>query len=66
MSGIVPGVLLLLILTLAVLAVATSLGVARLEAEHPPTGQFVEVQGVQLHVAEVSPMTLPGPSPPSC
>jgi pimeloyl-ACP methyl ester carboxylesterase len=53
MSGIVPIVLFLLILTLAVLAATTSLGVARLETEHPPTGQFVEVQGVRLHVADL-------------
>ena len=26
-------------------------GVVQLEAAHPPTGQFVEVQGVRLHVA---------------
>jgi pimeloyl-ACP methyl ester carboxylesterase len=38
---------------LAVLAAVTSLGVARVEAAHPPTGQFVEVQGVRLHVAEL-------------
>jgi hypothetical protein len=37
-------------LTLGVLAAATWLGVAQLEAAHPPTGQFVEVRGVQLHV----------------
>jgi pimeloyl-ACP methyl ester carboxylesterase len=53
MSDIVPIVLFLLILTLAVLAATTSLGVARLETEHPPTGQFVEVQGIRLHVAEL-------------
>ena len=28
-----------------------SFGVGRFEATHPPTGQFVEVQGVRLHVA---------------
>src|SRR5215203_835863 len=40
-----------LLLTFVLLAVATSFGVARLEAAHPPTGQFIEVQGVRLHVA---------------
>jgi pimeloyl-ACP methyl ester carboxylesterase len=40
-------------LFLGVLAAATSLGVARLEAAHPPSGRFVEVQGVRLHVAEL-------------
>jgi hypothetical protein len=34
------------LLLAGVLAAATSLGVAQLEATHPPTGQFVEVQGV--------------------
>jgi pimeloyl-ACP methyl ester carboxylesterase len=53
MSGILPIVLLALILVLGVLAATTSVGVARLEAEHPPTGKFVEVQGVRLHVAEL-------------
>src|SRR5438552_2346244 len=32
------------------LAAVTSLGVARLEAAHPPSGEFVDVQGVRLHV----------------
>jgi len=40
-----------LLLTFVLLAAATSFGVARLEAAHPPTGQFIEVQGVRLHVA---------------
>src|SRR5207237_8164267 len=53
MSDIGPTILFyLLVLTLVVgaLAAATSFGIARLEAAHPPTGQFVEVQGVRLHV----------------
>jgi pimeloyl-ACP methyl ester carboxylesterase len=45
--------LIILILLLGLLAVGTSFGVARLEAAHPPTGRFVEVQGVRLHVAEL-------------
>src|SRR5947207_1985527 len=67
MSGVVPTLLLyLLVLTLlaAVLAAATSLGVARLEAAHPPLGQFVEVQGVRLHVAVLGvPRGAPGADP---
>lgn len=45
----------LLVLTsvLGVLAVTTFLGITRLEAEHPPKGQFINVQGVRLHVAEL-------------
>src|SRR5207302_6041453 len=53
MSSIVPAILfnlVILTLVLCVLAAATSVGVAKLEAAHPPTGQFVEVQGVRLHV----------------
>jgi pimeloyl-ACP methyl ester carboxylesterase len=67
MSGVVPTLLLyLLVLTLVagVLAAATSLGIARLEAAHPPTGQFVEVQGVRLHVAALGlPHGAPGADP---
>lgn len=54
MSNAVPTILFyLLIITslLGVLATVSSLGVARLEAAHPPSGQFVEVQGVRLHLA---------------
>src|SRR5438876_340035 len=45
--------LFVLALVLGALAAVTSFGVVRLEAAHPPTGQFVEVQGVRLHVAEL-------------
>ena len=58
MSGVVPTILfylLLLTLVLGVLATATSLGVARLEAAHPPAGQFVEVDDVRLHVVVLEP-----------
>jgi pimeloyl-ACP methyl ester carboxylesterase len=51
MSGIILFVA--FILVFGVLAVATSVGIARLEAAHPPTGRFVEVQGLRLHVAEL-------------
>jgi pimeloyl-ACP methyl ester carboxylesterase len=40
-------------LLFGMLALATSLGVARLEAAHPPAGRFIEVRGVRLHVAEL-------------
>jgi pimeloyl-ACP methyl ester carboxylesterase len=64
MPGIVATILfylLALTLVIGVLAAVTSLGVARLEATHPPTGQFVEVQGVRLHVAALG----LGPGAPS-
>jgi pimeloyl-ACP methyl ester carboxylesterase len=54
MSGIFVTILfdlLKVVLVLALLAAVTSLGVAKLEAAHPPTGQFIDVQGVRLHVA---------------
>src|SRR5438876_7136826 len=54
MSDIVSTILFYLLavpLAIGVLAAATSLGIARLEAAHPPTGQFIEVHGVRLHVA---------------
>src|SRR3954470_9165605 len=44
---IVPGFI------FGLLAAATSIGVAKLEAAFPPTGQFVEVNGVRLHVVEL-------------
>jgi pimeloyl-ACP methyl ester carboxylesterase len=52
----IPSFLLALVAFLVLLgglAATTSVGVARLEAAHPPTGKFVEVQGVRLHVAEL-------------
>jgi pimeloyl-ACP methyl ester carboxylesterase len=51
MSETIVFYLLVLLVFFGVLAATTSFGVARLEAAHPPTGQFVEVQGVRLHVA---------------
>jgi pimeloyl-ACP methyl ester carboxylesterase len=35
------------------LVAMTRFGVARIEAAHPPAGQFMEVEGVRLHVAEL-------------
>jgi pimeloyl-ACP methyl ester carboxylesterase len=46
---------LVLTVSLAVFAAVTWLGVARLEATHPPAGQFVDVQGVRLHIAMIGP-----------
>jgi pimeloyl-ACP methyl ester carboxylesterase len=63
MSDIVS-ILLLVALVLGILAATTSLGIARLESTHPPTGQFVEVQGVRLHVAAIGlPRGAPGAEP---
>jgi pimeloyl-ACP methyl ester carboxylesterase len=45
--------LLVMVFLLGTLVAATSLGVARLEAAHPPAGKFVDVQGVKIHVAEL-------------
>ncbi len=42
-----------LVIMLGLLVAMTRFGVARIEAAHPPTGQFVEVEGVRLHVAEL-------------
>src|SRR3954463_2815274 len=50
-TDIVMLYLVALVLIFVLLAAITSLGVARLEAAHPPTGQFIEVQGVRIHVA---------------
>jgi pimeloyl-ACP methyl ester carboxylesterase len=53
-----------LLLIFALLAATTSFGVARLEAAHPPSGQFIEVQGVRLHVAVLGlPPDDPGAQP---
>ena len=42
-----------LAVVLGVLVAMTSVGVARIEAAHPPAGQFIVVEGVRLHVAEL-------------
>ena len=47
--------LFVLLLILVALAIATCLGVSRLEAAHPPTGDFVDVEGVRLHVESAQP-----------
>ena len=69
-SEIVPMLQLVIVLslTLGVLAAATWLGVARLEAAHPPTGQFVEVRGVRgcMLSRSASRATPPAPTLPSC
>ena len=35
------------------LVAMTTFGVARIEAAHPPAGQFIDIEGVRLHVAEL-------------
>lgn len=51
MSLIAP--ILALAVALGLLVAMTCIGVARIEAIHPPGGRFVEVDGVRLHVAEM-------------
>jgi pimeloyl-ACP methyl ester carboxylesterase len=64
MSAIILIYLIVPIFIFGLLAAATSLGVARLEAAHPPTGRFIEVQGVRLHVAVLGlPRNAPGAEP---
>src|SRR5258705_12496580 len=53
MSDVILILAFALTLFVGTLALATSIGVSRLEAAHPPTGQFVEVQGVRLHVVAI-------------
>ena len=50
MSELIVLYLFVFLLILVALAIATCLGVSRLEAAHPPTGEFVDVEGVRLHV----------------
>jgi len=45
--------IIVLVLMLGLLVAMTRFGVARIEAAHPPAGQFMEVEGVRLHVAEL-------------
>lgn len=45
--------LIALAIMLSVLVAMTAFGVARIEAAHPPAGQFVVVEAVRLHVAEL-------------
>ena len=53
-----------LIIMLGLLVAMTRFGVARIEAAHPPAGQFMEVEGVRLHVAELGlPRGSPGAEP---
>src|SRR5438105_10732573 len=53
-----------LAIVLGLLVAMTRFGVARIEAAHPPAGQFMEVEGVRLHVAELGlPRGSPGAEP---
>jgi pimeloyl-ACP methyl ester carboxylesterase len=40
-------------IVLGALAIMTAFGIARIEAAHPPAGQFIEIEDVRLHVAEI-------------
>src|SRR3954469_12358669 len=53
MSAIILIYLIVPVFIFGLLAAATSIGVAKLEAAFPPTGRFVEVNGVRLHVVEL-------------
>jgi pimeloyl-ACP methyl ester carboxylesterase len=65
MASVILLNLVIFTLLLGALAATTSLGVWRLEAAHPPTGRFVEVQGVRLHVDVLGlPREAPGADPP--
>jgi len=65
MSSTAP--IIALIIMLGLLVAMTRFGVARIEAAHPPAGQFVEIEGVRLHVAELGlPVAARAPSPPWC
>ena len=48
-----PDPVIALAIVLGVLVAVTTVGIARIEAAHPPTGQFIEIDGVRLHVAEI-------------
>lgn len=45
--------LLVLVVVVAALLIMSALGVARIEAAHPPSGQFVTVDGIRLHVDQL-------------
>jgi pimeloyl-ACP methyl ester carboxylesterase len=45
--------LIALAILLGVLLTVTAFGVARLEAANPPAGQFVDVEGMRLHIADI-------------
>src|SRR4051795_10345669 len=52
------------VLMLGLLVAMTRFGVARIEAAHPPAGEFMEIEGVRLHVAELGlPRGSPGAEP---
>ena len=42
-----------LALALSLLVAMTTFGIAQIEAAHPPAGQFIEIEDVRLHVAEL-------------
>jgi len=55
-------ILLALLATLVVLALATQAGVLIVERMYPPEGRLIEVLGGQLHVVDLGPRDAPGPA----
>jgi pimeloyl-ACP methyl ester carboxylesterase len=53
--------LVIVVLALAVLALATQLGVRLIQGLFPPQGRMVDVSGARLHVVELGPRDAPGP-----
>jgi len=45
--------IILFVVVLGVLVAMSTFGISRIEAEHPPAGHFILVDGVRLHVAEL-------------
>ena len=60
--------IILFVVVLGVLVAMSTFGISRIEAEHPPAGRFILVDGVRLHVAELglAPGSPGADCPPSC
>lgn len=54
-------ILLVVVITLAVLALVTQIGVAVLERQYPAQGQMIDVAGARLNVLDIGPRDVPGP-----
>jgi pimeloyl-ACP methyl ester carboxylesterase len=65
MSDFVFDSLLAVTIVFAILAAVSFIGIARLEAAHPPSGRFIEVQGVRLHVVMLGPDPASRPAQPA-
>jgi pimeloyl-ACP methyl ester carboxylesterase len=59
--GTLRMILLVVVAVLAVLALATQVGVLLIERAHPPQGRMIEVQGATLHVVELGSRDAAGP-----